>query len=65
MSTDEQYDDIDDFEDDDAPISVHLKNIVGGVATLVLLCVPILLIRHVTKRIEENEAFKKLEDKLG
>ena len=64
MSTDEHYDDIDEF-DEDAPISVHLKNIVGGVATLVLLCVPILLIRHVTKRIEEGEAFKKLEDTLS
>lgn len=49
---------------EDEPLSENIKNIVGGVATLVLLVVPLLLIHTIRKRIEEGETFKKLEKHL-
>lgn len=45
-------------------LSEDIRNIVGGVATLVLLAVPLLLIHTLRKRIEEGETFKAIERHL-
>ncbi|MBR3328170.1 MAG: hypothetical protein IKG22_12700 [Atopobiaceae bacterium] len=45
-------------------LSQDIKNIIGGVATLVLLAVPLLLIHTLRKRIEESENFKAIERHL-
>ncbi|MDO4797404.1 MAG: hypothetical protein Q4A01_05200 [Coriobacteriales bacterium] len=60
MSIDEQT-----IDPEDEPLSENIRNIVGGVATLVLLCVPLLLIHTLRKRIESGDTFKKIEQKLG
>jgi hypothetical protein len=48
----------------DEPLSENIKQIVGGVATLVLIVVPVLLIRKLVKRIEEGKTFKSIEQTL-
>ncbi len=50
---------------EDEPLADNIKNIIGGVATLVLLCVPILLIHTLRKRIESGDTFQKIEKTLG
>ncbi|MBO7674967.1 MAG: hypothetical protein J6S63_08155 [Atopobiaceae bacterium] len=49
----------------DEPLSENLRQIVGGVATLVLIVVPVLLVRKLIKSIEEGKTFKAIERTLG
>ena len=46
------------------PLSQNIKNIIGGVATLVALVVPIILIRKLVRKAEESKAFKAVENTL-
>ena len=41
-----------------------IKKIVGGVATIVLLVVPIIVIRKLVKKIENSEPYKSVENRL-
>lgn len=51
----------------DAPITENIKMIVGGIAGVMIIVIPILLIRAIGKRINEGSeiALKKFEQKLG
>ncbi len=59
------YEDEEDVAPEDEPLSQNIRNIVGGVATLVLLMVPVLLIHTLRKRIEAGDTFKKIEQTLS
>lgn len=41
-----------------------IKKIVGGVATIVLLVVPIIVIRKLVKKIENSDPYKSVENRL-
>ena len=47
------------------PLSEDVKKIVVGIFQLVVLCVPILLIHTLRKRIEEGDTFKNIEKHLA
>ena len=56
----------DDFQDAvDAPLVDNIRMIIGGVAGLVAIIVPILIINKLRKKIENGEAYKKIEEHLG
>lgn len=46
-------------------LTEDIKMIVGGVATIVLIVVPIVLIRRLIKVIEESDTFKSIEQGIG
>ncbi|MBR3226471.1 MAG: hypothetical protein IKF78_14250 [Atopobiaceae bacterium] len=41
-----------------------IKKIVGGVGTIVLLVVPIIVIRKLVKKIENSDPYKSVENRL-
>lgn len=49
----------------DQPLSEDVKMIIGGVATIVLIVVPVILIRKLVKTVEESKAFKSVEQVLS
>ena len=46
-------------------LTEDVKKIIGGVATIALIVVPIILIRKLVRTIEQSEPFKAVESKLG
>lgn len=46
-------------------LTEDIKMIVGGVATIVLIVVPIILVRKLIRTIEESNTFKTVERTLG
>ncbi len=46
-------------------LATDVKNIVGGVATIVLIVVPIIIIRKLVRRIENSETYKTVENTIG
>ena len=50
---------------EDAPLLENVRMIIGGVATLVALAVPIILIRKLTKTIEQSDKFKSIQNALS
>ena len=42
-----------------------VKKIVGGVATIVLIVVPIIMIRKLVKKIENSDSYKSVENRLS
>ena len=46
-------------------LTEDVKKIIGGVATIVLIVVPVILIRKLVRKIEESEPFKAVENTLG
>lgn len=48
----------------DEPLTENIRQIVGGIATLVLIVVPVLLVRKLVKSIEEGKTFKAIERTL-
>ena len=50
---------------EDATLLENLRMIVGGVATLVAIVVPVILIRKLAKTIEESDRFKSLQNALS
>ena len=56
----------DDYQDAvDAPLVDNIRMIIGGVVGLVAIIVPVLIINKLTKKIENGETFKKIEERLG
>ena len=49
---------------EDMSLLENVRMIVGGVATIVAIVVPVILIRKLVRRIEEGETFKKIESHL-
>lgn len=49
----------------DEPLLDNIKQIVGGVATIALIVVPIVLIRRLIRTIEESQSFKNVESGIG
>ena len=50
---------------EDLPLGENIRMIVGGVATLVAVIVPVILIRRLVKTIENSDRFKTLEQHLS
>ena len=50
---------------EDAPLLENVRMIIGGVATLVALAVPIILIRKLAKTIEQSDKFKSIQNALS
>ena len=50
---------------EDEPLLENIKKIVGGVTTIVALLVPVILIRKLTKRIEQSDGYKSIEKALS
>lgn len=46
-------------------LTEDIKMIIGGVATIVLIVVPIVLVRKLIRTIEESDTFKSVERTLG
>ena len=57
--------DLNNVAPEDAPLLENVRMIIGGVATLVALAVPIILIRKLTKTIEQSDKFKSIQDALS
>ena len=57
--------DLNDIAPEDASLTENLRMIVGGVATLVALVVPVILIRKLAKTIEQSDRYKTLENALS
>ncbi len=56
----------DSFQDAvDAPLVDNIRMFIGGVAGLVAIIVPILIINKLRKKIENGETYKKIEEHLG
>lgn len=49
---------------EEQPLSEDIKMIIGGVATLVLILVPVILIRKLVRTVEESKTFKGVEQAL-
>ncbi len=49
---------------DEDTLANDVKKIVGGVATIVLIVVPIILIRKLVKKIENSDPYKSVESHL-
>lgn len=47
------------------PLSEDIKMIIGGIAGLVLIVVPVILVRKIVRTVEENDLFKTFERKLS
>ena len=56
---------VNDLTADEETLTDDVKKIIGGVATIVLIVVPFILIRKLVKKIEQSEPFKAVESKLG
>ena len=56
---------VNDLTADEETLTDDVKKIIGGVATIVLIVVPFILIRKLVKKIEQSEPFKAVENKLG
>ena len=55
-----------DFQDAvDAPLVDNIRMFIGGVAGLVAIIVPVLIINKLRKKIESGDTFKKIEEHLG
>ncbi len=50
---------------EDESLLENVRKIIGGVATLVALAVPILIIRKLVKTIEQSDKYKKIENALS
>ncbi|MBR3317600.1 MAG: hypothetical protein IKG21_07280 [Atopobiaceae bacterium] len=50
---------------EDMSLAENVRMIVGGVATIVALVVPIILIRRIVKTIENSDKFKQFEKHLS
>ena len=57
--------DLENVAPEDASLLDNVRMIVGGVATLVALAVPIILIRKLVKTIEHSDKFKSIENALS
>lgn len=54
-----------EFLPEDESLAENIKKIVGGVATIVIIVVPFILIRKLVRVIEEGDAFKSIEKHLS
>ena len=52
------------IDPEDLSLSENIRMIVGGVATIVAIVVPVILIRKLVRRIEEGDTFKSIERHL-
>ena len=50
---------------EDESLLDNVRKIVGGVATLVALIVPVLIIRKLVKKIEQSDKYKAVENALS
>lgn len=50
---------------EDAPLLENVRMFIGGVATLVALALPIILIRKLAKTIEQSDKFKSIQNALS
>ncbi|MBR3158166.1 MAG: hypothetical protein IKG18_05695 [Atopobiaceae bacterium] len=50
---------------EDESLLDNVRKIVGGVATLVALIVPVLIIRKLVKTIEQSDKYKAVENALS
>lgn len=46
-------------------LATDVKNIIGGIATIVIIVVPVIIIRKLVRRIENSEAYKQVENTIG
>lgn len=46
-------------------LATDVKNIIGGIATIVIIVVPIIIIRKLVRRIENSETYKQVENTIG
>lgn len=51
--------------EEEETLTDDIKKIIGGVATIVLLVVPIVLVRKLIRTIEEGSAYKTIERTLS
>ena len=56
---------LDEHPIEEQTLMEDIKMFLGGVATLTMIIVPIILIRKLTKTIEEGDLFKRIEEKLS
>ena len=54
----------DDTRQGEETLGQDVRNIIGGVVTLVAIIVPVLLIRKIVKSIEDGKTFQSLTDTL-
>lgn len=52
------------LEPGEETLSQDIRNIIGGVATIVIIVVPILLIRKLVKTVEQSKGFQSIENAL-
>ena len=56
----------DEFQDAvDAPLVDNIRMIIGGVVGLAAIIIPVLIINRLTKKIENADTFKKIEEHLS